>query len=105
MKFIDELKIEVRSGHGGPGAVSFRREKFVPRGGPDGGDGGNGGDVIFRVNTRMRSLLDLAHKKRHSAEDGEKGGAQHCSGKTGADLVIDVPPGTLLKNKNGDILF
>jgi GTP-binding protein len=104
MKFIDEVKIKLISGKGGPGHVSFRREAMVPRGGPDGGDGGDGGDVIFQVESRLHSLLDLRFQKVYKADDGEQGGTQNCAGKDGKDLVLMVPPGTLVKDDNGHIL-
>jgi len=89
----------VQSGHGGAGSVSFRREKFVPRGGPDGGDGGRGGDVVFKVNSQLGSLLDLKYKRKLFAENGHPGSAVLCSGSNGASIVIQVPPGTILKNE------
>lgn len=104
MKFVDEVTIEVASGNGGPGKVSFRREKFVPRGGPDGGDGGNGGDVIFRTSNRLHSLLDLRLKRRYRAGDGEAGGTQKRNGKDGEDLILYVPPGTVIKDENGHVV-
>lgn len=104
MKFVDEVTIEVASGRGGPGAVSFRREKFVPRGGPDGGDGGRGGHVIFRTSTRLHSLLDLKFKRKYAAGNGEQGGAANCSGSDGQDLILEVPPGTVIKNSDGMII-
>src|ERR1700677_80129 len=97
MKFIDEAKIFVKSGHGGPGVISWRREKFVPRGGPDGGDGGKGGDVIFKVNGQLSTLLDFKFKKRFLAEDGKPGDRQNMTGHNGKDAIIEVPPGTLVK--------
>jgi GTPase len=104
VKFVDEVTIEVASGKGGAGSVSFRREKYVPRGGPDGGDGGRGGDVIFKTSTRLHSLLDLRLKTKFQAGDGEAGGTQKRSGAAGQDLVLHVPPGTIIKNENGDII-
>jgi GTPase len=98
MKFIDEAKIYVRSGHGGPGAISWRREKFVPRGGPDGGDGGAGGDVIFKINPQLSTLLDFHFKKRFLADDGDPGDRQNMTGHRGNDAVIEVPRGTIVKN-------
>ena len=86
MKFVDEVTIEVASGKGGAGSVSFRREKYVPRGGPDGGDGGRGGDVIFKTSYRLHSLLDLRLKRKYRAGDGDPGGTQKRSGKDGDDL-------------------
>ena len=105
MKFVDEVHISVASGKGGPGSVSFRREAMVPRGGPDGGDGGKGGDVIFKADDRLHSLLDLKFKRTYKAEDGEPGAAANRSGKAGQDLVMKVPPGTVIKNKEGHILY
>jgi len=102
MKFIDEIKIEVSSGKGGAGKVSFRREALVARGGPDGGDGGNGGSVIVQVQTRLHSLLDLRFRNEYKAEDGQPGEAQMRSGKAGKDLVLEVPPGTVIKNADTD---
>lgn len=104
MKFIDEVSITVISGKGGEGKVSFRREAMVPRGGPDGGDGGKGGDVIFRVNSRLHSLLDLRFQKVYRAQDGEPGQGRNRSGKKGEDLVLTVPPGTLIKDEDGEVL-
>lgn len=105
MKFIDEAPITLSSGHGGPGVVSFRREKYVNRGGPDGGDGGKGGDVIFRVDTRLHSLLDFKYKKTFTAARGRPGEGANCSGAQGEDLVLDVPPGTIIKDKTGKSLL
>ena len=104
MKFIDEVTIDVASGKGGPGCVSFRREIFVPRGGPDGGDGGKGGSVIFKTSTRLHSLLDLRLKRKYKAEDGEAGKNQNRAGADGKDLIIMVPQGTIIKDVNGAII-
>jgi GTP-binding protein len=96
MRFVDEAWIVVRSGKGGRGAVSFRREKFIPRGGPDGGDGGEGGDVVFRTNPDLLTLYDLRLKRIYEAKNGQGGmGRQKC-GKAAEDLYIDVPVGTQL---------
>lgn len=92
------------SGNGGPGSVSFRREIYVPRGGPDGGDGGAGGDVVFVTDTRLHSLLDLKFKKKYKAKNGIPGAAQNMTGATGEDLVLKVPPGTVIKDMDGKIL-
>lgn len=104
MKFVDEVTIEVASGHGGPGCVSFRREKYVPRGGPDGGDGGKGGDVIFKTSTRLHSLLDLKIKTKYRAPDGEKGGTQNRAGSDGENLILWVPPGTVIRSAAGELI-
>lgn len=98
MKFIDEARITVQSGNGGSGCVSFRREKFIPRGGPDGGDGGKGGDVILRSTLRKRTLQDFQFKRNFKAQNGTPGQGSLKTGKNGADLVIEVPPGTLVKD-------
>lgn len=96
--FIDTAKIFIKSGDGGNGAVSFRREKYVPKGGPDGGDAGRGGDVVFVVDSGLRTLMDFRYKKKHVAEKGENGGGNNCHGKDGEDLIIKVPPGTIIKD-------
>lgn len=105
MKFIDEVTLTISSGKGGPGAVSFRREAMVPRGGPDGGDGGKGGDVIFRVNPMLNSLIDLRLKHEYRAKDGESGRGQNQAGKDGGDLVLDVPAGTMIKDDEDHLLL
>ncbi|HMB22446.1 MAG: GTPase ObgE [Chloroflexota bacterium] len=94
--FIDQVEIHIRSGKGGDGMVHFHREKFVPRGGPDGGDGGKGGDVIFEVKTTLNTLGSFRPNQKFRAEDGVKGGPSQMSGRYGKDLVIPVPPGTVL---------
>jgi len=96
MGFIDEVLITVRSGDGGKGCVSFRREKFIPRGGPDGGDGGKGGSVFFRATERLATLLDFKYRRLFKARNGEPGRGRSQTGKNGKDIVIEVPPGTLL---------
>lgn len=104
--FIDNIKIHVRAGNGGDGAVAFHREKYVSAGGPDGGDGGRGGSIIFRVDQGANTLLAFRYKRKFVAENGEngKGGKKH--GKNGADVVIAVPPGTLIKDpESGKIIF
>lgn len=95
--FADRAKIYVRSGKGGDGHVSFRREKFVANGGPDGGDGGNGGSVILEVDEGMNTLSDYRHVRKYKAEDGEDGGKRNCKGKSGADLILKMPAGTVVK--------
>ncbi len=102
---IDEAEIYVKSGKGGDGSVHFHREKYVPRGGPDGGDGGKGGDVIFRVTEHLNSLTAFRHKTRFMANDGSRGGPNNMSGRSAEDLVVLVPPGTLLYNAaTGDVI-
>jgi GTP-binding protein len=96
VKFIDEATIIVRSGNGGRGCVSLRREKFIPRGGPDGGDGGKGGDVIFRTVSSKRTLYDFRYKKQFTAEKGGNGAARLKTGKKGQNLIIEIPPGTVI---------
>lgn len=95
--FADRAKIFVRSGKGGDGHVSFRREKYVPNGGPDGGDGGHGGDVIFEVDEGLNTLIDFRNVRKYKAEDGEAGGKKNCRGKNGQDIVLKVPEGTVIK--------
>jgi GTP-binding protein len=96
--FVDETTIVVSSGSGGDGAVSFRREKYVPRGGPDGGDGGKGGDIVFSVKLNLKTLSHLKLKRNFKAGDGGRGMGQRMHGKDGADVVIPVPPGTILRD-------
>ena len=96
MKFIDETIITVQSGSGGKGCVSFRREKFIPRGGPDGGDGGKGGDVVLVTTLRKRTLYQFRFKSQFKAKNGSHGQGKQKTGKTGQDLVIEIPPGTLV---------
>jgi GTPase len=96
VKFIDEATIIVQSGDGGRGCVSFRRERFVPRGGPDGGDGGKGGDVILKATSRKRTLYHLQFKKHYQAPGGDSGQGRHRTGRGGDDLIIEVPLGTIL---------
>lgn len=98
--FADRAKIYVRSGKGGDGHVSFRREKYVPNGGPDGGDGGRGGDVIFEVDEGLNTLIDFRHIRKYKAGDGEPGGKKNCRGKDGDDIVIKIPQGTVIKEAN-----
>ena len=98
--FSDRAKIVVRSGKGGDGHVSFRREKYVPDGGPDGGDGGHGGSVYLEVDEGMNTLSDYRHVRKYKAEDGENGGKRKCRGKNGEDLVLKMPAGTVVKEAN-----
>jgi len=94
MKFVDEAEIRVEAGNGGNGCLSFRREKFVPRGGPDGGDGGKGGDVYLEGNAGLNTLADFRHTRTFRAQHGAKGGGANCTGRSGEDLIITVPLGT-----------
>lgn len=96
--FADRAKIYIRSGKGGDGHVSFRREMYVPNGGPDGGDGGRGGDVIFVVDEGLNTLVDYRNVRKYCAENGEDGGKKRCHGADGADIVLKVPPGTVIKD-------
>lgn len=100
MKFIDYVTISISSGKGGPGCVSFRREKFVPRGGPDGGDGGRGGHVIFEADERLNTLLDLRYQRVYNAENGRPGMGKKMHGRDGHDKIIRVPVGTIIKDRN-----
>ena len=95
--FADRAKIFIRSGKGGDGHVSFRRELYVPNGGPDGGDGGRGGDVIFEVDEGLNTLQDYRHRQKYAAKDGEQGGKRRCHGKDADDIVLKVPEGTVIK--------
>lgn len=105
MSFADTAKITIKSGKGGDGHISFRRELFVPNGGPDGGDGGKGGDLIFEVDKGMTTLGEFRMKRKYAAEDGEQGGKKRCHGKNGKDLVVKVPYGTVVKEaKTGQVI-
>lgn len=95
--FADRAKIIIKSGKGGDGHVSFRRELYVPNGGPDGGDGGRGGDLIFEVDKGLNTLVDFRHRRKYAATDGEEGGKRRCHGADGKDLVLRVPEGTVIK--------
>jgi GTP-binding protein len=95
--FADRARIIIKSGKGGDGHVSFRREKYVPNGGPDGGDGGKGGDVIFVVDEGLNTLTDFRQRRKYAAENGEEGRKKNCHGKNGADIIVKVPAGTILR--------
>ena len=104
--FIDYVVIEVKAGDGGSGAVAFRREKYVPKGGPAGGNGGKGGDVILEAHHNLHTLLDFRYKKKYSAADGQIGGSSLKDGKSGDDIIIKLPVGTIVKDfKTGEVLF
>ena len=105
MKFVDEATIEVTAGKGGNGCVSFRREKFVPKGGPDGGDGGDGGSVLLEGDDALNTMIDYRYTRRFRADNGEAGRGRNCSGKSGADLILPVPLGTtVLDEDSGEVL-
>jgi GTPase len=105
MKFIDEVKIRVIAGDGGRGCVSFRREKYVPRGGPNGGDGGDGGDVIAVADPQLTTLLDLRYQKQYKADRGEHGMGKDCHGRRGEDRIIKVPVGTMIRDaRTGELI-
>src|SRR2546427_13223844 len=98
MQFIDEAEVFVRAGDGGAGAVAFRREKFVPRGGPSGGDGGNGGDIVLETDERLTTLLDFRFKREYRAKNGEPGRGRDQNGHAAPGLVLKGPPGTLARD-------
>lgn len=105
MQFIDEATIYVKAGNGGKGVVSFRREKFIPKGGPDGGNGGKGGDVILKANKQLSTLLDFRYKQKYSADNGNAGMASNKSGRDGQNLIIYVPCGTSVSQKESNELI
>ena len=106
MNFIDEAYLEIKAGDGGSGASSFRREKYIPFGGPDGGDGGKGGDIFFKVNTNVNTLVDFQNKKVFNAKNGQKGAGKNKFGAAGDDLYIEVPLGTVVyDNSTGEELI
>ncbi len=102
MKFVDEASIKVTAGKGGNGCLSFRREKYVAKGGPDGGDGGDGGSVILQADSALNTMIDYRYKRNFSAENGEAGRGRNCTGKKGADLVLPVPVGTTVIDEETD---
>jgi GTPase len=105
MQFIDQVKVYVKAGDGGRGCVSFRREKYVPKGGPNGGDGGRGGHIIFIATRDINTLLDIKYQQQYKAEKGQHGMGKDMHGKNGENLIIPVPPGTLIKDlETGDVL-
>lgn len=105
MKFVDEAPIQVEAGKGGNGMMSFRREKFIAKGGPDGGDGGDGGSVYLLADENLNTLIDYRFQPRYKAQDGEKGGSKDCTGKKGEDLVLPVPVGTTVLDTDTDEVF
>src|SRR6266571_1344023 len=96
MKFIDEATVELHAGKGGDGSASFRREKFVPRGGPDGGDGGRGGSLFAVADRNINTLVDYRFARIHRAKNGERGGGRQCNGKSAEDIMLRVPAGTVI---------
>src|SRR6476659_4106607 len=98
MKFIDEAKIEVHAGKGGDGSASFRREKYVPKGGPDGGDGGRGGSVWALADRNVNTLVDYHFARMHRADNGELGSGGDCNGRSGEDIFLRVPVGTVIRD-------
>jgi len=105
MQFIDQARIAVRAGRGGDGIVAFRREKYVPAGGPSGGDGGRGGDVLLLADSNLQTLLDFKYRRLFAADDGRRGGPNRCTGASGNDLVIKVPCGTEVRDRRTGILL
>ncbi|HEY59433.1 MAG TPA: GTPase ObgE [Anaerolineae bacterium] len=103
--FVDEIEIYVCSGKGGDGLLHFRKEKYINRGGPDGGDGGKGGDIVFRINPHLNTLAPFRHKERFVAQNGKRGGPQNQTGRSGEKLAIEVPPGTLIFNGKDNVLL
>lgn len=96
--FIDKVRISVKAGAGGSGAVAFHREKYVAAGGPDGGDGGNGGSIVLHVDDNLSTLMDFRYKRKYSAPNGENGQGKRCRGKNGENLIIKVPRGTVVRD-------
>jgi len=105
MRFIDEVKVDVRAGNGGAGSRSFRRERYIPKGGPDGGNGGRGGHVLLRASRDKNTLQELYLRKHIIAENGKSGAGRKMHGRNGADITMTVPVGTIIKDENGEVLF
>ena len=103
--FVDKVKISIKAGNGGNGAVSFRREKYIPNGGPDGGDGGRGGSVIFKVNPGMHTLMDFRYKRKFHAQSGEDGRGSKQTGRDGDSIIIEVPPGTVVRDEQTELVL
>ena len=105
MQFIDQAEVDVQGGDGGDGLVAFRREKYVPTGGPSGGNGGHGGSVVLKAVTNLQTLLDFRYAHRFRAEPGERGGPKNMTGATGKDLIVEVPCGTMVYDaETGNLL-
>ena len=105
MKFLDQAKIYVASGKGGKGCVSFRREKYIEYGGPNGGDGGRGGDIIFITDQNLNTLIDFRYQQHFKAMKGQDGMSKNKTGASGDDIIIKVPPGTEIHNEDKSVLF
>ena len=105
MKFLDQVKIYIKAGNGGDGSPSFRREKYVEFGGPDGGDGGKGGSIILKSEENLNTLIDYRYQQHHKAERGENGSGQNRTGKSGQDLILKVPLGTQVLKKITKLFF
>ena len=105
MKFLDQAKIFIASGNGGDGCASFRREKYIEFGGPNGGDGGKGGDVIFKVDENLNTLIDFRYQQHFKAKKGENGKGKNQTGANGNDIIIKVPPGTEIYNEDKSVLL
>lgn len=105
MKFVDEAVISVEAGNGGSGCLSFRREKYIPKGGPDGGDGGDGGDVVLVTDGGLNTLVDFRYKRRFRAESGRPGSGSDCTGRRGADIEVRVPSGTQIYDEESEVLL
>ncbi len=105
MQFIDQVKVEVQAGDGGDGIVAFRREKYVPAGGPAGGNGGNGGSVVIKAVTNLQTLLDFKYARLFKADNGKRGGPNNCTGASGKDLILEVPCGTMIYDLETDALI
>ncbi|MGG7060633.1 GTPase ObgE, partial [Clostridium tertium] len=103
--FIDKARIFVKAGNGGNGAVGFRKEKYVPAGGPDGGDGGNGASIIFEVDLGLRTLMDFKYQRKYAAEPGGDGTKGRRAGKNGEDLVLKVPAGTIIRDESTGLVL
>ena len=106
MKFVDEAKIDLHAGKGGDGVAAFRREKYVPKGGPSGGDGGRGGSIFIRASRDINTLLEYRYKRTFRAKNGENGQGKDCYGKSGEDLFLEVPMGTIIYDAtDNSVLF
>ena len=103
--FIDFTEVELLAGNGGKGSVHFRREKYIPKGGPDGGDGGRGGHIVFKADANLHTLQDVRYRRKYKADNGDGGGGSRKSGKNGQDVIVRVPVGTIIRNKeNKDVV-